>query len=359
MRILTRYILREFLKIFTLTLIAFVSIYLVIDIFEQFDRLIEHRVRFGDGFKLFLYKTPFIFYQTSPVAVLMATLISLGIFVRRSEFTAAMAGGISVSCFFIPFFMTALAVSGLNFMLNESIIPLANQKVMAIKETMGGINKRRTQFVQDSVWFRDKMDIYSIDYIEPQKGILKGLTIYKLDNDFNIIKRIDAKEVSWINGKWIAAGGKELSFQQGGLVEEIKMTGNTIPLAEKPEDLINIERLADEMNFRELLRYVNKLKREGYAPVRYLVDLHSKISFPLVSIIMAMIGMPFALKSGRHGGIAVGVGISIIIGFSYWVVFAVNTSLGYNGITPPFLAAWLTNFIFAVLGILMFGYVRQ
>lgn len=359
MKILTRYILSEFLKIFTLTLIAFVSLYLVIDIFEQLDRFIEHQVRFGDGLKFFLYKTPFIFYQISPVAVLMATLISLGIFVRRSEFTAAMAGGISISRFFTPFFITALAISGLNFILNESIIPLANQKVMAIKETMGMANKRRTQFAQDSVWFRDNTNIYSIEYIEPQKGILKGLTIYNLDYDFDIIKRIDAKDVSWINGKWVAVEGIERSFQRGELFKETEITGNTIQLAEKPKDLINIERLTGEMNFRELSRYVRKLKREGYAPVRYLVDLHSKISFPLVSIIMAILGMPFALKSGRQGGMAVGMGISIIIGFSYWVVFAINTSLGYNGVIPPFLAAWLTNFIFAALGILMFGYVRQ
>ena len=223
---------------------------------------------------------------------------------------------------------------------------------------MEGVNKK-AQFAQDSIWFRDNMNIYSINYIEPQKGVFKGLTIYKVDNDFNIIQRVDANEVNWIDGKWVAQESKLLRFQDGRLLDESKRALEIIPLAEKPDDLKNIERLADEMNFRELFRYVNKLKREGYVATRYLVDLHSKISFPLVSIIMVMIGMPFALKSGRRGGIAVGVVISIIIGFSYWVVFAVNTSLGYNGIIPPIVAAWLTNFIFAALGILMFGYVRR
>lgn len=358
MKILTLYILEEFLKIFMLTLMAFISIYLIIDVFEQMGKLLEHHVNFVDGLKFFLYKIPFIFYQTAPVAVLMATLISLSIFVKRNEVTAAMAGGISMLRFIMPFFAAALAISGLNFILNESIIPLANQRVAAIKQTMEGVHKK-VQFAQDSIWFRDNMNIYSINYIEPQKGVFKGLTIYKVDNDFNLIQRIDANEVNWINGKWVAQESKLLRFQDGRLLDESKRALDIIPLAEKPDDLKNIERLADEMNFRELFRYVNKLKREGYVATRYLVDLHSKISFPLVSIIMVMIGMPFALKSGRHGGIAVGVVISIIIGFSYWVVFAVNTSLGYNGIIPPILAAWLTNFIFAALGILMFGYVRR
>ncbi|MBI3756177.1 MAG: LPS export ABC transporter permease LptG [Deltaproteobacteria bacterium] len=358
MKTLTRYIIGEFLKIFALTLMAFISLYLIIDIFEQMGKFIEHRVQFGDGVIFFLYKIPFIFYQVTPVAVLMATLITLGIFVKYKEVTAAMAGGISLLRFAMPFFAAALAISGLNFILNESIIPLANQRVAAIKQAMEGVNKK-AQFAQESIWFRDNMDIYNINYIEPQKGTLKGLTIYKLDNDFNIVQRIDAQEVNWIDEKWVAKESKLLRFQDGRLLDESKKTLEIIPLAEKPDDLKNIERLADEMGFRELWSYVKKLKREGYAATRYLVDLHSKISFPLVSVIMAMLGMPFALKSGRHGGIAVGVGISLIIGFSYWIVFAINVSLGYNGIIPPLLAAWLTNIIFAGLGVLMFGYVRQ
>lgn len=132
-----------------------------------------------------------------------------------------------------------------------------------------------------------------------------------------------------------------------------------MPLSKKPEDLRNIERLANEMNYRELTKYVKKLKGEGYAASRYSVDLHSKISFPLVSIIMVMIGIPFALRSGRHGGIAIGVGLSVIIGFSYWVVFAVNSSLGYNSIIPPFVAAWFTNFIFTGFGVLLLNNMRQ
>lgn len=358
MKILTRYILGEFLKIFGLTLAAFISLYLIIDVFENMGKLIERHAQFGDSVKFFLYKIPFIFYQVTPVAVLMATLVSLGIFVKHKEVTAAMAGGISVLRFVAPFFIAAFTISWLNFMLNESVIPSANQKVMAIKQAIDGVNKK-AQFAQESIWFRDNMDIYSINYIDPKKGMLKGLTIYKMDNDFNISQRVDANVVNWIGGKWIAEESRLSRFQDGRLIDESKGSREIIPLGEKPDDLKNIERLADEMNIRELWRYVGKLKKEGYAAPRYIVDLHSKISFPLVSVIMVMIGMPFALKSGRHGGIAVGVGISVIIGFSYWVVFAIGSSLGYNGIIPPFLAAWLANIIFAGLGALMFTYVRQ
>jgi lipopolysaccharide export system permease protein len=358
MKILTRYILGEFLKIFMLALTASISLYIIIDVVENIGNFIYHHIRFWDGLIFFLCKIPFIFYQISPVAVLMATLLSVSTFARSNEIIAAMANGVNILKLSFPFFASALAICGLNFMLSESIIPLANQKILAINQVLDGSNKK-TQFAQDNIWFRDNMNIYSISYIEPQKGILKGLTIYNFDNDFNIIRRIDAKEVNWIDGKWIARESELFNFQEGKLFNKSTTAGDIIPLTEKPEDLKNIERLADEMSFGELLRYVNKLRREGYAATRYIVDLHSKISFPLVSVIMVMLGIPFALKSGRRGGIAVGAGVSIVIGFSYWVIFAINTSLGYNDIIPPMLAAWLTNFIFAGLGVLMLAYVRH
>ncbi|MBI3754608.1 MAG: LPS export ABC transporter permease LptG [Deltaproteobacteria bacterium] len=325
---------------------------------ENTNTLIEHNIQFRGRIEYFLCELPFIFYQISPVAVLMGTLLTLGIFAKHNELIAAMTGGVNIFRLCTPFFLVALAVSWVNFILSELIIPFTNQKVAAIRQTIDGINKRTT-FAQGSIWLRDNMDIYSIKYIEPQHGVLKGLTIYKLDKDFNIAKRIDAKEAQWVNGRWIAEESRLLNFKEDALVAISTQASDIIPLSEKPEDLKNLEKLADEMNFRELWGYVERLKREGYTATRYVVDLHSKISFPLVSIIMVMLGIPFALKRGRRGGIAVGAGISIILGFSYWVISAVNTSLGYAGIIPPLLAAWFTNIIFAGLGLLMLSSIRQ
>ena len=357
MRILTRYIIQEFLKIFILTITAFISLYLIIDVFEQMDTLIEYRVQLKDGLYFFLYKIPFIFYQLSPIAVLMATLITIGILSRYSEVIAALASGISVLMFSLPFFIFAIFISVVNFTLSESVVPYTTQRVAAMKQAFEGSNK--TVFAQDSIWFKDNTDIYNISYIEPEAGILKGFTVYRMDSNFNISSRIDAKLVNWKDGKWISPEGILSQFQDSQLLGVSTLKDAAMPLSKKPDELRNIERLANEMNYRELTKYVKKLKREGYAASRYSVDLHSKISFPLVSIIMVMIGIPFALRSGRHGGIAIGVGLSVIIGFSYWVVFAVNSSLGYNSIIPPFVAAWFTNFIFTGFGVLLLNNIRQ
>lgn len=358
MKILARYMVREFLKIFSLILSTFVALYLIIDIFRQMGRLIEHQVGVWSAVAFFLYKVPIIFYQVTPIAVLMATLISFGIFVRHHEITAAKACGIGIMRLAKPFFVIALYISVFNFIVSESIIPFANRKVLAIKQGMEG-TLMKTVFAQDSLWFKGNGHIVNIRYVEPDSWVLKGVAMYTLDKDFNIIRRVDAKEVRWMDGKWIAPESRSMEFQQDGSLNIAMRENANMPLSEKPDDLKGVERLADEMNFRELRHYVRKLEEEGYGAFRYLVDLYAKISFPFASIIMVMIALPFALKSGRHGGIAIGVGISVIIGFSYWILFAITTSLGYGGGIPPLLAAWLSNIIFALMGLLMLLSVRQ
>ena len=112
------------------------------------------------------------------------------------------------------------------------------------------------------------------------------------------------------------------------------------------------------MGYLELKNYVKKLQFEGYDSTRYLADLHGKIAFPLVSIILAVIGISFSLKTERSGGITKSIGAGIVIGFSYWVVFAFALSLGRSGTLPPLLAAWLANIIFGSAAAVMFFRVR-
>jgi lipopolysaccharide export system permease protein len=108
------------------------------------------------------------------------------------------------------------------------------------------------------------------------------------------------------------------------------------------------------MGFRELRRFIRKLRQEGYDATRYETDLHGKIAFVFVSLILALIGVTFPLRSERSGGIAQGIGIGVVIGFSYWIVFAFTLSLGRSGTLPPVAAAWATNVILGLAALVMF-----
>ena len=125
------------------------------------------------------------------------------------------------------------------------------------------------------------------------------------------------------------------------------------------ESFQNSESDSDEMNYAELRTYIQKIQASGYDATRYLVDLYSKLSYPLLNVIMVLIGIPFALKTGRSGGVALSIGISVMLGFLYGIVFYVFISFGKSGVLPPVLACWIPTLLFGLAGIFTLMSVRQ
>jgi lipopolysaccharide export system permease protein len=121
-------------------------------------------------------------------------------------------------------------------------------------------------------------------------------------------------------------------------------------MPEHIDDFIRVQDAPDTMSFLELRAYVAKLREGGHQVGKYLVQLYSKLSFPLVHVIMALVAIPFALASPRSGGRAVGIGVAIIIAVGYWVVHSVALALAQADLLPPALAAWTANIVFAGIG---------
>jgi lipopolysaccharide export system permease protein len=131
-----------------------------------------------------------------------------------------------------------------------------------------------------------------------------------------------------------------------------------VDLPERPSDFQEVQKDVEVMGYFELKRYIRKLQAEGYDATRYVVDLHGKIAFSLVSIILAVIGFLFSLRSERSGGIAQGIGAGLVIGFSYWLVYAFGMSLGRSGTLPPFIAAWFANILFGAFSVFLIRRVK-
>jgi lipopolysaccharide export system permease protein len=130
-------------------------------------------------------------------------------------------------------------------------------------------------------------------------------------------------------------------------------------LPETWESFQTIERQSREMSYAELQTYIQKIQSAGYDATRYLVDLYSKLSYPFLNLIMVLIGIPFALKTGRSGGVAISIGISVMIGFAYGVTFYIFLSFGKSGILSPFLSSWIPTLLFGLAGIFTLMSVRQ
>jgi lipopolysaccharide export system permease protein len=352
MRILSRYIGREFLKLLALWTSSFFLIFFVVELFERINTIIVNKAPFYMILEYFLYKIPPFVAQTLPFATLLAALITLGILARNNEVVAMKAHGVSTYRIMLPLFVLAGAITALIFICNETIVPYAARKASYIWSVKVKKEEERAFFQLNKIWYRGENAIYNIRLLEPKNNILQGVTIYYFDEAFNLRQRLDAREAHWTGDGWTFYQVAIRDFLPSGEVKTEMYAEKDIPIPERPEDFKKGMQDPNEMTYGELKEYVERLRSDGYDPTRYVVELHKKVSFPFLTLIMVLMGSPLALAAshGRGGGIAQGVGISLVIGFIYWVVFAISVAMGYSGTFPPFIAAWAPNIFFGLIG---------
>jgi len=358
MTILDRYITKEFIKIFFLVIASFLSLYLIIDFFERIRMFLSNKASFYQIISYFFFRVPMIISQTMPACVLLSALLTFGMLSQHSEIVAMKANGVSLYRMSLPALIISVIVCGFTFFFNEFITPYANQKAEYIKLVEVQKREKLGSFKQNQMWYRSKDAIYNFNMFDPDTNTLRGITINYLDHDFTLLKRIDAKEAKWEGKKWVFHNLLMTRFPAGDFPSLERFHSKVIDLPEKPSDFKVVQKNAEEMSYLELKEYVKKIQSEGYDATRYLADLHGKIAFPLVSIILVAIGIPFSLRSERSGVITRSIGAGIVIGFFYWVVFAFALTLGRSGILPPLLAAWTANLIFGSAAAVMFLRVR-
>ncbi|HOD34485.1 MAG TPA: LPS export ABC transporter permease LptG [Syntrophales bacterium] len=354
MTIISRYITREFLVLFSLVLLSFLSIYLIVDFFERIRMFLSNHATIGQMASYFLYTLPMVVAQAVPVSVLLATLLTFGMFSKNHELVALKASGISMYRAAVPVLSMAAVACVLVFFLNEFVTPYTNQMARQIKLVEIQKQKKTGVFKQNQVWFRAKNSIYSFTIFDPEKNTLQGISINYFNSDFTLTKRIDARSASWAGDHWTFSDVLVTRFPEGQppVIEKIDSMVADIP--EEPSDFQVVQKSADEMGYVELQRYIQKIREEGYDVTRYETDLHGKIAFTLVSIFVVMIGIAFSMRPERSGGVAQGITAGLIIGFSYWILFALCISLGRSGTLAPMLSAWLPNLIFGSVSAYLF-----
>ena len=359
-RVLHRYVNREYLKIFSLSLSSLILIYMIVLFFQKVDTFIRHQAPFHLIFLYLLYKIPEVILQwTLPYAVLLSTLLTLGMLSRHSEITAMKACGVSLYRITLPLFFIALIISFFSFLGSEYLVPLTNQKAQYLMSVQVRQEEPTSFFKNYKIWYHSDHRIFNIQLLDPKEKILKGFTLYQFNNHFRCVQRIDAREAKWANGKWKLYDGAKRDFDEDGSIQVIPFSELDYSLPEDWQSFQNIEMQSREMSYTELRTYIQKIQSSGYDPTRYLVDLYSKLSYPLLNLIMILIAVPFALKTGRSGGVALNIGISVMIGFAYGVTFYIFLSLGKSGVLPPLLSTWTPTILFGLAGIFTLMSIKQ
>lgn len=351
MKILNRYIAATYLRMLGLCISSFVSVYLVIDFLEKINRFTRADGKAHHIALFFLYKIPEIITQVIPLAVLMATLLSLGALSRNSEIIAMRGCGISLRRITAPILVIAFLLSLFTFFSDEVIVTNTSREMKYIQDVLIEGKSPNAFFRQDNIWYREKNMVMQAKLFNPATQTLEGVTLWRTAEGMRPVTRTEAEQCVWNGNDWILKRAVTMDIAEGGLVKTAKLSDVPVLLGLRLSDLKVLDKHADTIGFFKLKRYCANLERSGYDPTRYLALMHSKVSLPFASFIMAFLGIPFVMKSGRSSGIGFGVGLSIMIGFAYFVTNAVLLSFGQTGVLPPFISAWAANFIFALSAI--------
>jgi len=362
MKILTKYIVKQIFLYLTLSIAAFVMLFLIVDIFENIGTIIENPVSFDIIVVYFVTKIPFVLFLTLPMAVMLSTLISIGLMGRNLELIAMMSSGVSHAFIIRPALIIAAFLSIISYLGNEYVVPQANsynEYILKVKIEKKKVNPG-AQYRLDKIWVRNENTIYYIDRFMPQDNTIEGITIYTFDERFQLKERIIASQAIWKGGRWVFYNVIENDFTGTGSFSTMKYPIRYLSIKETPEDFkIVFEKGTEKMSYRELSKYINNLNKNGYDTTRYRVDLLGKIAYPLASLILALVATPFALMVGRRGGLATGVVIAFGTSYLYWVIYSLCVALGHGGTLPPIIAAWTANVLFAIAGGYMLLTVRS
>ncbi len=360
MNLLNRYILGAFFRVFALSLGAFVGIYLLVEFFEKVDDFIEHHAPASDYLVYFGTKIPLILTQVTPLAVLLAAFMTLGGFSRTNELTAMRAGGISLWRISAPLLGVGLAVSVTVLALAEYVVPAAAAKANHTLE-VSVRGKTVESLKRENVWFREGQTIIHVDIAVPEEYKLTGIRSYLMDDQFRILSRFDAPRAEFRAGGWVAEDAiiRHFDPDTGELVAMERHATTGVAMERSPKEFEATAIRNDEMTFRELRRLAQRLQEEGYEAARYRVDLQARLATPFSNLIMAFLGIPFALKKGRGTSLAIGISIALAIGLTYYLLQSFLMAFGYAAALPPAVAAWAPNLLFLLLGVWLLLSVRE
>ncbi len=357
--ILDRYILRQFVTSFVFGLLAFLLIFLVIDMMEKLDDFMDAGVQFPVILQYYVSFTPEIIKLMTPVAVLLAALFVTGRLAGQNELAAMKSSGVSLWRLLLPFLFVAFVISGLSVYLNGWIVPDANQEKFDIERNTlrggGDVTMRYNILFQEG-----PHRIVSVNYFDVRGKTASRVSIQDFDplDRTKLIRRFDAQQMQWQSeatpdapaNSWVLLHGNRREFLDSSqtMISFQRLPIGTLLLT--PSDIEKKQRTPDEMIYPDLKEFIENQQRAGQDVSRWLVEYHAKIAFPFASVIMILFGVPFASNRPRTGA-ALGIGICVAITFIYMIFLKVSQVFGYNGDLNPILTAWMANIVFFVAAV--------
>lgn len=354
---LDRYILREFLKILGLVLTSTAALFIIFDYTDLSGDIRANHISLQTVLDYYRFGLFGILNYTLPISVLVATLVTFGIFSKNNEVTAFKSSGMSLYRAALPIVGISIAICALAYLQLDYVLPYSNQRVEELRNKIKGKHASSSSAPhQQKLWFLGK-GRYLINFLayDRDEKELSQVQVFELHpTKFRLTRRIYAERARWDGVGWEFSKGWMRSFADDDTSTYALITRPLrLYYSERPEDFATEARAPDQMTFAQLRRYIETIRKSGYAAEELSVKLYSKTSWPFISLVMALIALPFAFRIGKRGALY-GVGVGLVLGIVYWMVYAVFTKFGEVGNLPAMLSAWSANILFAIAAVYLF-----
>lgn len=352
LRILDRYVGGVYLQMLLLSAASLMGVFYISTFVDRADKLFKGTATPQMFVDYFLYVTPQYIYYVIPLAVLLATLITVAVLTRNSELIVMKACGISLYRIAVPMFVCALGAAAAIYALDATVVGPYSERAERLRLIMNDqatapLNPLSFGWVQGT-----NDDIYYFRSYDPVAHQLVGLTRYGFNRGMTrLTTQTYAESATFVGpsgnsrGQWQITQGWTREFDDKDDVR------SSTPIVNETREFETAAYYGIEqpdpkfMRLGDLRRYTDRMISAGYEMFPQQVWLARRTAFPFVTLIMTLIAVPFAVTIGRGGamaGIAVGIGLALV----YWVSISIFAALGGGGLIAPALAAWAPNLLF-------------
>ncbi len=355
--LLDRYISRLYVRVAGLSFLALLGLFYISTFIDRSDKVFKGQATTAMIGQLLVLMTPQFIYYVIPIAALLSALVTYGLLARSSELTVMKACGISLYRTALSVVVLSLGMSAVLFALEQRLMASANRQAEELDARIRGRQPKTLNLLSRRWVVGADRVIYHYGLFDPEKNEMFGLSAFTPRKDrWGLASSTFVRHAVYRNNAWVGEQG----WMQDFTVDPPKWTTidhSPLPGVESPEYFTTEPPDAELMSVSELRKYIEELEPSGYNATPLKVELHRKLAFPFVTLVMALLAVPFGISAGRHGALY-GVGLGIVIALSYWILISAFVAIGKAGLLTPALAGWAPNILVVGLAGYLFLRVR-
>jgi LPS export ABC transporter permease LptG/LPS export ABC transporter permease LptF len=364
-QIVDTYVLNSFVYYFAVLLGGFVFFIEIFNFFELLGDVFRNDIAMREVLEYLFFLAPKLIYDTAPVSVLVASLVTFGILAKNNEIIALKACGVSLYRLSVPVLFITLAMSGALFLFDHAVVTRANIIQDGLRNKIKG-KPVQTYLNPNRKWIRGSsmqtLRIFFYKHFDQEQGVLGGVQIWDVNPvEWKLTRHLLAERAHWepTLKSWVFENGwvREVGNESDKFSPFTGSVATFKEIDEPPSWFLKEVKTYKQLNFMQLEDYIAELRQSGFNTVPLQVQLHKKFAVPLFVFVMAMLSVPFAFMTGSRGAMT-GVGVSLGVAAAYFILNYLFEQLGGAGQLPPVLAAWAPDGIFALAGVYLMAQMR-